>query len=957
MNILHLSSEYPPQHVYGLGRYVGELAEAQARLGHLVEVITNSFGGNELDLVRNGVRVRRVHFPPPPKAPSTSSMILHFNLQLIERFVEEHYGARPEFDVINAHDWLTFPAAFHLARLAKRPLVTTIHDVVFNKVRDRAFADEDAYVAGIENWSCHTSTRIVVLSETVRQEVLHAYSAPTDKIVIVPGGVGIEPLARHLVGELLQRRRNWANHDEDLLLYVGRLESEKGLPTLLEAAKLLRERRRNGWKLVLAGTGRHVEVLTDWIQKNEMTDCVRLLGYLPFSELRLAYAAADIAIVPSDYEPFGLVALEAQRMGTPVIVARTGGLAETILQTEGGLAFPPGDADALLDSIGKLLADAFQRVKLGCNGQQAVGRLFNWQSIANNRTDLYEKIKNSPRPENMELPQWKHPRESHCQPDAIRQVPARARIPLSDFVVIWDAGRIEELQPVLDALSRSHALSVLTGTIHVVRVILTPGTVLSMPSFPVAPCVRFIDLLNSEDLSLVLRQAAVAIADAASAQQLLQSGLIDRAKIPVIWYGSRNGVSLGEWHVSHPGDLYTLGTKLLCDDGLRKRLAPQLEYKIPQFTLKKASFTKLDILHVLPQLVTGGAETTLLELVKGTRGEFKHGVVSLGPLEGPLPSEFRNLGVEVVDLSKADVLSFIQDRKPRLLHLHSMSYLPNWIPVHRQLANIPVVETEHVVGIGSGHFGPVTQVVCVSKATRAAHDPHRRNFHNACPPFSVIYNGINIEEYRGLPSKKEAKIRLGLPPDRTVIGRVSALARNKLPRDALEVIPCILKRIPNALFVIVGDGPQRAEVEIWVRERQLNQSVILLGERRDIPQVLRAFDVFAYYTTKDALGNVILEAIAAGVPVVATDIEGTREALDVGNGTLVPLNQPELFAIAVEDALAKSANGHRLAGLPRKFARKRMARRYADLYNSILTEKSVISAGVFAKLLEGRGPK
>src|SRR5258708_3965301 len=118
MRILHLSSEYPPQQIFGLGRYVQELAQLQARRGHVTQVITNSHGGQDVESRLENLSVRRVHFPPPPKAPAVSAMLLHFNLQLVERCLEDH----SDWDVINAHDWLTFPAAFHIARLLNRPL-------------------------------------------------------------------------------------------------------------------------------------------------------------------------------------------------------------------------------------------------------------------------------------------------------------------------------------------------------------------------------------------------------------------------------------------------------------------------------------------------------------------------------------------------------------------------------------------------------------------------------------------------------------------------------------------------------------------------------------------------------------------------------------------------------------------------------------------------------------------
>ncbi len=240
MRILHLSSEYPPAPVHGLGRYAHEVAEAQAALGHVVEVFTNCFGGKEHQSVRNGVILKRVHFPPPPKAPITCAMLLHFNLQLVERVIEEQLaGIGTAFDIVNAHDWLTVPAAFHICRLLKRPLVTTVHDVIFNKVRHRKFTVEDEYVAGIENWACHVSNRIIALSDSVKREVILSYHANEDKVAVIPGGIGMTPLSADEFDAVVLWRNKIMPPDDDLLLFAGRFDPEKGILVLLEAVQKL----------------------------------------------------------------------------------------------------------------------------------------------------------------------------------------------------------------------------------------------------------------------------------------------------------------------------------------------------------------------------------------------------------------------------------------------------------------------------------------------------------------------------------------------------------------------------------------------------------------------------------------------------------------------------------------------------------------------------------------------
>ena len=159
------------------------------------------------------------------------------------------------------------PAGVHCARLFGVPLITTLHDIIFDKVRGRDFGPEDAYVAGIENWAVHVSAKTIVLSESVKQETLIHYHAKPDRLAVVSGGVGIVPAESSNLKSIAAWRSKLAPNDEELMLYVGRLHPEKGLQTLFSALCELEKDARIDWKLALAGAGILQEPLENFIRK------------------------------------------------------------------------------------------------------------------------------------------------------------------------------------------------------------------------------------------------------------------------------------------------------------------------------------------------------------------------------------------------------------------------------------------------------------------------------------------------------------------------------------------------------------------------------------------------------------------------------------------------------------------------------------------------------------------
>jgi glycogen(starch) synthase len=386
MRIMHLSSEYPPIQVFGLGRAVRDLAVAQASLGHRVEVITNSIGGRDKDAVVDGVGVHRISFPPPPKPPDDTMAVTQFNVSVIEA-AAQLIDATGAPDVFHVHDWLTVQCGKMLKWLhPSAALAVTIHDTAHGKHFGRMNPPVQ-YTAHLERYACEQADLTICCSEYVRQELLNHYYADPGRVKIIP--CGVDEWGFRVDGDCRAFRNTFAAPDDCLILYVGRLDEEKGLPHLLEALAhvLLVEGRA---RLVIAGKGMLQQSLQQRAGQLQIGDRVRFAGYVTGDALAGLYRSADVLVVPSLYEPFGLVALEGMICGTPVVVSDTGGLSEIVEDGHTGLRVPPADAAALGRAILRVLSDGDLATRIGQAGAAHARERYNWRDIAVNTVAAYE---------------------------------------------------------------------------------------------------------------------------------------------------------------------------------------------------------------------------------------------------------------------------------------------------------------------------------------------------------------------------------------------------------------------------------------------------------------------------------------------------------------------------------------------------------------------------------------
>ncbi|MFN8168983.1 MAG: glycosyltransferase family 4 protein [Candidatus Nanopelagicales bacterium] len=392
MRVLHLSWEYPPLVYGGLGRHVHALAEAQAAAGHDVVVVTPHPGteGLAYDEVVNGVRVVRAPHDDPEVPPHERFLAwtMALNHAMTRTALALGRGWRPE--VLHAHDWLVAHAAANLRSAYEVPIVATMHATEAGRHQGWLPDDFSASIHAVEWWLTFEARRVIACSQHMRWEVTRLFELPAEKVDVLPNGIDLAEWTTD-PDEVAAARATYAGSaDGPLVLFAGRLEWEKGVHTLVDALPRLR-RRFPGLRLVVVGKGSQQEELEALARRRRVSRAVEFAGWLTEGGLRSVSAAADVAVVPSVYEPFGLVALEAAALGTPLVVADTGGLAEIVEHGETGLVFPPLDAAARADAVTEVLRDEVLARRVVRAAREVVERDYSWPTLAAATVEVYER--------------------------------------------------------------------------------------------------------------------------------------------------------------------------------------------------------------------------------------------------------------------------------------------------------------------------------------------------------------------------------------------------------------------------------------------------------------------------------------------------------------------------------------------------------------------------------------
>lgn len=374
-----LTWEYPPSSAGGTAAHVDGLSHALTRLGHDVVVITRRIPGTDEVNVTAGVREIRVDVDLPwlpddvIAGTASGNHALAGGLALLGDW-------RP--DVVHAHDWKVAWAADVASRWFGVPIVTTFHGTERGRHGGHLAPGRPEDVNSIEWWQANRSRRVIASTRLLVRDIVDGFELDPDSVRRIPGGIDPEWWRTAGPDEVASSARS------GLVLAWGRVQYEKGFQILARAMSVLRYRVA-GIECQIAGRGSYLPELQSQIDLAGVGDLVELVGFVNDNDLRALIHRAGCVVIPSLYEPFGVVALEALAGGAPLIVADTGGLAELVGGTGSALLFEPGNANELADRIEQVLTDQSVADDLVRRGQELLEASYSWDAIAARTLAVY----------------------------------------------------------------------------------------------------------------------------------------------------------------------------------------------------------------------------------------------------------------------------------------------------------------------------------------------------------------------------------------------------------------------------------------------------------------------------------------------------------------------------------------------------------------------------------------
>jgi glycogen(starch) synthase len=390
MRVLVFSWEYPPVIEGGLGRHVRKLCEQLMAAGAEVHVLTRGGGQLPPEESRHGVHVHRVTQPPFPRdVEQFLRWVTRMNRDMAK--LGSELARTHDFDLVHSHDWLVADGAECVARARDVPWLVTIHATEYGRHQGWVRKHPQSKIHAAERRMARSADHVITCSDYMAGHVAQIFGVAPERITAIPNGIDAADLVPAPEPELAALRARFAKPDERLVLMVGRLVYEKGFHLALDALAPI-VRRNGSVRFVVAGTGTAEAELKAQARELRLTRYGSFIGWAGDDLLHSLYRVADLCIVPSIYEPFGLVALEAMASGCLCVVADTGGLREVVPgDGTAGLRFPSNDADALRQIVVRVLTDDAARAKLIAQARDHVLQ-FDWTEVAQRTIGVYDAL-------------------------------------------------------------------------------------------------------------------------------------------------------------------------------------------------------------------------------------------------------------------------------------------------------------------------------------------------------------------------------------------------------------------------------------------------------------------------------------------------------------------------------------------------------------------------------------
>jgi len=379
--------EFPPRVIGGISPHVFFLSKSLTRNGVKVYVVTCDFPGAPAHEVLDGVDVYRVDSYKNP-APDFATWVYLMNLNMQREAAAIASNLKGKIDVFHAHDWLVATAGIGLKHVFRKPLLVTMHSTEIGR-RDGLHTDTERMIHETEAWLTYEAWKVICCSDYMVSHVKWAFGLPEDKLVMIPNGVNAR-IYESSEKDNKSFRARFALPDEKIVLYVGRLVYEKGIHILINAAPKVLEKVNA--KFIIVGSGYMKEQLLNIVRSMKLEHKVLFMGFVDDETLLELQKHADVSVVPSLFEPFGIVALEAMAAKSPVVVSDTGGLSEIVDHNATGFKAYPNDPGSLAWGITKILLDQDYNSSIRENAYKKVKKTYDWARIAKQTKMTYEAV-------------------------------------------------------------------------------------------------------------------------------------------------------------------------------------------------------------------------------------------------------------------------------------------------------------------------------------------------------------------------------------------------------------------------------------------------------------------------------------------------------------------------------------------------------------------------------------
>lgn len=381
----------------GQNVYVRAVGEMLAALGWDVDMFTRKSNADDPMIVEHSPYCRTIRLSAGPERFIPRDQLFGYMPEFVRSFQGWQAKQGVSYPLIHTNYWLSAWVGLECQKHSQFELVHTYHSL--GAVKYDAVSSRPASAATrlrveqqiLEQASC------VVATSPQEQDTLRQLVSRLGNVEMIPCGTDTDNF--HVISKMEARTKLGLDHKEKIVLYVGRFDPRKGIETFVRSCEQVKSDYFEGLRLVIVGgsspsrsDGEERARIEKIVQEVGLSEQTLFAGQIGHDLLPFYYAAADVCVIPSHYEPFGLVAIEAMACGTPVVASNVGGLRFTVLPEETGLLVPPRDVNAFATAIVRILSDELLPRKLRKQASANVTQRFSWTSVGIQLSDLYRRL-------------------------------------------------------------------------------------------------------------------------------------------------------------------------------------------------------------------------------------------------------------------------------------------------------------------------------------------------------------------------------------------------------------------------------------------------------------------------------------------------------------------------------------------------------------------------------------